>query len=126
MELVVQPPGSTLCGQACVAMVAGVPLKKGIKAVGHEYATTLYAIRNGLKKFGFEPAEKCAAFGRRLDKLPETCLLKLTWPKKNLGHWVAYHQEQVYDPAGHVYCWDLFLLLNANASITYLALTTDD
>lgn len=122
MNLVLQPPGSNKCGQACVAMVAGVTLKQSLKAYGLQHATTLYATRNALKKLGFTPAEKLQAFGKKESKLPETCLLMLRWPKRNLGHWVVYHDGQVYDPAGYIDTWEVFLVLHGTASLKYLEL----
>jgi hypothetical protein len=123
MELVTQPPGSTLCGQACVAMVAGVSLKQSCQAFGHKNATTLYAVRRSLKKLGFQSAEKCQAFGKNPARLPETCLLMLTYQQAfgGLGHWVAFHAGQVYDPAGSIY--PFALLLSQAKSISYLAIT---
>ena len=122
MELVTQPPGSTLCGQACVAMLAGVTLKASCKAFGHKCATTLYAARRALKKLGFVAAEKYESFGRKQKRLPRTCLLRLKWPKQKLGHCVVFHKGQVYDPAGYTLDWSEFLQMNCDASLTYLAL----
>lgn len=122
MELVTQLPGSYKCTQACVAMVAGVSLKKGIKAFGLEHATNLYAMRNALKKLGFTAAEKYASFGRKEKRLPRTCILRLKWPKQKVGHCVVFHQGQVYDPAGYVLDWSDFLEMNYDASITYLSI----
>lgn len=123
MELVTQPPGSTLCGQACVAMLAGVTLKASCKAFGHKCATTLFAARRALKKLGIDSAEKCQAFGKDPARLPATCLLLLTYAEAfgGLGHWVVWHKGQVYDPAGRIYPFEQ-LLLTAK-SITHLAIT---
>lgn len=120
MELVTQPAGSTLCGQACVAMVAGVTLKQSSQAFGHKCATTLYAVRRALKKLGFQSAEKCQAFGKNPARLPDTCLLMLTYQQAfgGLGHWVVYHAGQVYDPAGLIY--PFAQLLSQAKSIAYL------
>jgi len=120
MQLVTQPPGSTLCGQACVAMVAGVTLKASCKAFGHNCATTLFAVRRSLKKLGYQSAEKCQAFGKDPGRLPATCLLMLTYAQAfgGLGHWVVYHAGQVYDPAGAIY--PFAQLLSQAKSITYL------
>lgn len=123
MELVLQPPGSNKCGQACVAMVAGVTLKKSIKAFGLQHATNLYAMRNALKKLGFESAEKYKSFGKKEKRLPGTCILRLKWPGRRIGHCVVYHQRQVYDPATGTTDWDIFLLFNGQASMTCLAIT---
>lgn len=122
MELVLQPPGSYKCTQACVAMVAGVSLKKSIKAFGLEHATNLYAMRNALKKLGFDSAEKYQSFGRKPKHLPSTCILRLVWPRRKVGHCVVWHEGQVYDP-GLGTCDFEELLLNGRVSITYLRIT---
>lgn len=120
MELVTQPRGSTLCGQACVAMVAGVSLQTSCKAFGHQCATTLFAVRRSLKKLGFVSAEKCQAFAKNPARLPTTCLLMLTYAQAfgGLGHWVVFHEGQVYDPAGAIY--PFAQLLSQAKSIAYL------
>ena len=123
MELVTQPRGSYKCTQACVAMVAGVSLKKSIKAFGLEHATNLYAMRNALKKLGFVPAEKYKSFGKKEKKLPSTCILRLKWPGRKVGHCVVYHEGQVYDPGCGIAPWDIFLLLSGKVSIAYLSIT---
>lgn len=123
MELVEQPPGSYKCTQACVAMVAGVSLKKSIKAFGLEHATNLYAMRNALKKLGFDSAEKYQAFGLKESKLPRTCILRLQWPGRKVGHCVVWHEGQVYDPGFGITDWGIFLMLSGKVSIKYLRIT---
>lgn len=120
MELITQPTGSYKCTQCCVAMFAGVTLKKSIQAFGLLHATNLYALRNALKKLGYVAAEKYESFGRKEKRLPRTCILRLKWPKQKLGHCVVFHKGQVYDPMGYVLDWSDFLEMNGDASITYL------
>ena len=128
MELILQPKGSYKCTQCCVAMVAGVSLKKSIQAFGLSHATNLYAMRNALKKLGFESAEKYKSFGRKAKKLPDTCILWMQWKGRKVGHCVVFHREkdndegQVYDPGCGTAPWDLFLLLNSGAALSYLAI----
>jgi hypothetical protein len=122
MELVEQPPGSYKCTQACVAMVAGVSLKQSIKAFGLEHATNLYALRNALKKLGFDSAEKYYCFGKKPKRLPSTCILRLVWPKRKVGHCVVWHDGQVYDPGYGIHDFEE-LLLGGKVSITYLRIT---
>jgi hypothetical protein len=77
-------------------------------------------MRNALKKLGFVAAEKYQAFGKKPKKLPSTCILRLKWPGRKVGHCVVWHAGQVYDPGCGVVPWDLFLLLNGQVAITYL------
>ena len=121
MELVVQPPGSYKCSQCCVAMLAGVSLKRSIQAFGLRHATNLYALRNALKKLGFEAGEKYKGFGRKQKNLPRTCLLLMKWRGQKVSHLVVFHQGDVYDPAGYVLEWSDFLEMNTGVSIRYLA-----
>lgn len=122
MELILQPRGSYKCTQACVAMVAGVSLKRSIQAFGLEHATNLYALRNALRRLGFTAAEKYASFGRKEKRLPRTCILRLKWPKQKVGHCVVFHKGEVYDPGIGTLDWRDFLELNCDASITYLSI----
>ena len=39
MDLILQPVGSNMCGQACIAMIAGISIEEAVKAVGHRHST---------------------------------------------------------------------------------------
>jgi len=40
MKLILQPKGSSLCGQACIAMLLDISLEEAIKLVGHDGIST--------------------------------------------------------------------------------------
>jgi hypothetical protein len=54
VNLVRQPPGSVLCGQACLAMVAGLTLDEACYLVGHRQQTGPSEIAPALGALGFE------------------------------------------------------------------------
>lgn len=52
MNVIFQPPGSKLCGHACVAMVAGVNLERAIEVITHEKSTKTKEIIWALRVLG--------------------------------------------------------------------------
>jgi len=59
MKLVRQPEGSSLCGQACVATIAGVSLEESIRAFdGTRGGTRTKQVINALRKFGIACGDK--------------------------------------------------------------------
>lgn len=109
MRLVQQPPESSLCGQCCIAMVAGVSLSRAIAVVGHERGTHTCDLIRTLHALGVDCASKAARV-RRADKgfvFPETAIVHVRWQKGTTasgnkrwrGHWVVYHRGAYMDPA---------------------------
>jgi hypothetical protein len=110
MQLVLQPEGSSLCGQACVAMAAGVSLEAATKAVGHgkERGTYTREIIAALRALNISCADRCRRIGRVKSFLPPRGLIVISRPKKegrrrrSLFHWMLVWDGVVYDPGG---CW---------------------
>ena len=50
-----QPEGSNLCGQACVAMLAGVTLAEAIRATGTRGRTSTRHVTHALRALGCRP-----------------------------------------------------------------------
>jgi len=108
MKLVRQPDGSSLCGQSCVAMAAGVSLKRAVAAVGHSRigGTHTREIVAALRALGVECADRCRKVSRKRPVLPQRGMVVIHQPKGEHGvsyhrwHWILTWDGQIYDPAG--------------------------
>jgi hypothetical protein len=95
-----QPEGSNLCGQTCVAMLAGVTLEESIAAFsGKRGGTRTKEIIVALQKLGI----KCddAPLTRFTgDCFPtDTCIVKLHIDGTHRTHWSVWHEGRYYDPS---------------------------
>lgn len=100
MTLVSAPTGTSLCGQACVAMAAGISLAEAVKAVGHEKAigTETWEIVAALRKLGLKCADRCRRVSKRVPIYPPRALLVIRTKNKKLYHWMLYWDGVVWDP----------------------------
>lgn len=106
MEIVYQPPKSLLCGQAVVAMLAGVALDEAVAAMGggRKYPIEL---RRGAMLFGIRltrrgvPADTEQGDGRGPKGAHGACLIhkKTAYAGKPVAHWIAWDGEVWLDPA---------------------------
>lgn len=101
---IVQPTDNT-CGQACVAMVAGVSVDEVIKHMGVARGSFESEIRNGLKTFGFRSGrereipyedDRSPRF-----RYPKCGIANITWhgPTSRVDHAVLLNDGVIYDPA---------------------------
>lgn len=109
---VVQPRGSLSCGQACVAMVAGVSLGAAIRAVGHAHGTHVFELKRALAKLGVEcdPSDEGRFVPFRGDPagLPPRAILWLRGPADAMKtHWAVLWDGRVYDPNGPTTDWPI-------------------
>ncbi len=100
-----QPAGSRLCGQTCVAMVAGVSIDKAVEVIGHTHGTRTREISAGLNKLGFLCDSKLKVLSKTkplLEQLPDLAIVNSRWKAEHRktpgGHWVVWHDGRVYDP----------------------------
>jgi hypothetical protein len=101
LNLVMQPPNSNLCGQACVATVVGVTLEESIAVFRKRGLTRTRQVAEAFWRFGI------ASFGRLTritsgTKLPKRCLVKLRWKGWYHSHWIVLWNGHTYDPANGV------------------------
>lgn len=98
MKLVIQPEGSNLCGQACVAMLTGIPLEKSIETFGRRGATTRGEVVAALKGLGVSCGDRLIS--AKTHPLPPVCIAKLRFDwDKNHTHWTVYNRGIFFDPA---------------------------
>lgn len=100
MELVIvhQPAGSSLCGQACIAMAAGVSLDEAIEAVGHAKATSTKEVVAGLRKLQVEADSRCRRVSHQRPKYPRRALLVARNKGCTNWHWLLHWDGKIYDP----------------------------
>jgi hypothetical protein len=97
-----QPEGSSLCGQTCVAMIAGVTLEESIAAFGGKRgATRTKDLVNALRKLGINCGDP-PLVKIKYQCYPDTCIVKLHIDHPDLKkstHWVVWHNGKYYDPS---------------------------
>ncbi len=99
MDLVRQPPDSYQCGQACVAMICGIPLDEAVMVVRTSFKTRTKQIVAALRSMGIQ----CDKRLRRGTPLAhQTAILKVTHNTSKRSHWVVWHGGWCYDPASEV------------------------
>lgn len=97
---VYQPDGSNCCGQACVAMVAGVSLDEAKRAVGKSGTTCGPDLVRGLRNLGASCADKVERLKDYIDVLAGLAIVKVHYPNSKKRHWIVIDRSRVYDPAG--------------------------
>lgn len=99
---VFQPLGSSLCGQACVAALADIPLSASVTVFGTKGATTTRQVVSALRDLGFVCEDKLV---RKTDAkpLPPLCMCVLHFDNVPGGHWVVWNDGAFIDPACGMY-----------------------
>ncbi len=94
---VYQPKGSVLCGQACVAMISGVPLKTAIDVIGHICTTHTNELISALRRLNVQCDSKLRRPSAQ-KPFPPFAILKISFPGKRNWHWVVRWNGKIYDP----------------------------
>lgn len=104
MKLILQPEGSSLCGQCCVAMAAGVSLKRAKTAVGHERGTHTSEVVAALRILGVSCADRLRRVRRANPVLPQRAIIAIHRPasedRNGRAHWMLHWDGKVFDPGG--------------------------
>lgn len=91
----IKQPTGYLCGQACVAMLAGVSVEEVISVMQNDKGTGKKDIEKALNHYGIRQA-KTMTKADNSSVLPKVCILKVLLPK--YGHWILYYDGKYYDP----------------------------
>lgn len=97
-----QPEMSSLCGQTCVAMVAGVTLEKSIEVFGSKGGTRPKQLIDALKAFRVNCGESLVKLKRGIVK-PPICIVKLHFKDSKHTHWTIWYKDHYLDPALPIY-----------------------
>lgn len=92
-----QPPGSGSCGQACVAMAAGVTIEEAVRVIGKDGDTGAGDLVRGLRALGVT-CKRLPVYSRlRLDQYAILGIVYLD--NDRTGHWMLLWDGTIYDPA---------------------------
>ena len=91
----IKQPTEYLCGQACVAMLAGVTVEEVVSVMQNDKGTGKKDIEKALNYYGIGQA-KTMTKADNFSVLPKVCILKVLLPK--YGHWILYYDGKYYDP----------------------------
>lgn len=97
MNLVLQPHGSWLCGQACVAMIAGITLGQSISVFGKRSGTSTKEVISALKKLGIKCGDKLIS--AKSNERPSVCMCVLHFKNAKSTHWTIWNKKYFMDPA---------------------------
>lgn len=92
-----QPRGSRLCGQTCIAMLAGLSLDRVVNLVGPK-ATTVRHLATALGRLGFETSGRLK-FADNDSNLPSICIAQVKYPRRRNWHWILFVDGRGYDPS---------------------------
>jgi hypothetical protein len=110
----VQPPGSRICGQTCVAMLADVHPAEAMVACRRKGATAYSDLRRGLAEFNLRggvrvplrrhqlPPEFVAGVAGIFHDHKAVARVRYASSKNWGGHWVALGEGKVWDPSEDV------------------------
>ena len=108
-----QPVNSSLCGQACIAMICGIHLADAVEAVGKASGTTGPDLAKALKILGVESSPKQVRIGKKLPRksnyypfLPPKCIAKVRSAGVKKYHWVLIWNGKTYDPYPGYVPWE--------------------
>lgn len=93
MKLILQPLGSAVCGQCCVAMIVGVSLSSCLTVFCQDWTDSARVMRWALKYYHYQPNPRLRRF-KKQKQLPNLCLLM----SKHTGDWVVYDTGDIYCP----------------------------
>ena len=91
----IKQPTPFLCGQACVAMLAGVSAEEAAAVMQNDKGTGKKDIEQALNHYGIRQA-KTMTKADNATVLPGACILKVLLPR--YGHWVLYYDGKYFDP----------------------------
>lgn len=97
INLIRQPDNSNLCGQACVAMIAGISLDESIKLFNSKGKTRTKQLYHALKKRRISCDEK--AIRIKNNNKPEFCIVIIHYTGYKYTHWCIWNDNKYYDPA---------------------------
>lgn len=95
---IVQPVDSSLCGQCCIAMAAGISLSEAIKTVGHKRGTRTKEVVAALRALGINCEEKLVRISRKKPVLPKRAILAIGNHKRKRYHWMLSWDGELFDP----------------------------
>ena len=95
VNVIIQPEDG-LCGQACVAMLAGVTIAEVIETMGcREWQATMGRVISALNYYGIEHAGVIRFTGGKKEKLPKCCIMMEKMGR--FAHYLIHYDGKFYD-----------------------------
>lgn len=88
---IITQPKNGLCGQACIAMLSGVPLNEIIDLMGSQ--CSLSKVVEALDYFGIAHSDKMIYSIKCDSEFPRCCIINAE------GHLMIFYNEKYYDPS---------------------------
>lgn len=101
VQHITQPPGSSICGQCCIAMLAGTNINDIINRFGNN-PTTAKKLKEIANHYNVQLSGVVRTY-RKAVHHPPAAILMLRKNKVKTGHWVLKVYDTVYDPSGLIY-----------------------
>ena len=91
---------SSLCGQACIAMLLDLEIDVVVSLMGRRGGTTIKMLSQFLSANGFECDDRLTRTSKGWGK-PNLCIIKLRFNGRYSGHWVLWNGEtkMYHDPS---------------------------
>jgi hypothetical protein len=100
MTTVLQPKGSRICGQACVATLLGISLEHATKLVSKKGATNLkHLIPPLLMSYNCSNVKlmRTSPLSHWTQQVPKIAIMRVRWSKSS-SHWVVKDAGSIHDP----------------------------
>lgn len=102
IKLVLQPDDG-LCGQACIAMLTGLPLEEIVTIMkAKKWQVSLSKMIETLDYFDLKHADKMSYKREHFSQLPNLCLLNVKTNHTPKSHLLLYFNKNFYDPAAGI------------------------
>lgn len=96
IESIVQPQVG-LCGQTCIAMLAGVSVEEVIHIMkAKKWEASISKVIETLDYYGIAHSPKMVYMGKNIKGLPECCILNIR--SKERSHLLVFYDGKYYDP----------------------------
>ena len=97
INLIRQPDNSNLCGQACVAMIAGISLDESIKLFNSRGSTGTKTVYYALQKRGISCSDKAVRI--KNNNKPKLCIVTIHYTGYKNKHFCIWNNNKYYDPS---------------------------
>lgn len=92
----VSQPTPLMCGQACIAMLAGTSIEEVAKVMGTRGSTSIGQLIDALDYYKIRHSEKNLRLSKKNPCYSDISILTVHMPKYT--HWVLYYKGKFYDP----------------------------
>lgn len=92
----VMQPNPAACGQACIAMLAGIEVEEAMKVMKTRGSTSIGQLIDALDYYRIKHSERNIRISKKNPTYSEASILTVHMP--GYTHWVLYYKGKYYDP----------------------------